>query len=434
MRFMQKADDALSHDPLHLAAAMTNTLGDLIDSIAVLDRMEASIAAQKAELIDQARQWSELVETSTGGPDDRGWNSEIRARRVFASEIACALRIPERTAESLIAESRALLTELPATFHALSEGSISWRHARAMVDHAASVDADAVAAFEAAVLPFAKTLTVAKFDRKARIERERVHPETIDVRHENAVEKRMIELQPDRDGMAWLSAYLPAVAAQGIANRLTDMAMKQQSASEQRTLTQLRADLFAELLIDGTLHSGRDSGVRARVLVTVPALTLLDRTLPGGADEPAVLEGYGPIDLETARELAANATSFTRLLTHPETGAVLSVGRTSYAVPADLRTWLRVRDGTCRFPGCSRAARNCEIDHTEDWQFGSRTDHDNLAHLCPAHHHLKHQTGWTVVQLGEGVLEWTSPSGRKYTTEPETKLGAVAGAGAGAAA
>ena len=230
--------------------------------------------------------------------------------------------------------------------------------------------------------------------------------------------------------MAWLSAYLPAVAAQGIVNRLTDMAMKQRSASEQRTLTQLRADLFAELLIDGTLHSGRDSGVRARVLVTVPALTLLGRTLPGGSDEPAVLEGYGPIDLETARELAANATSFTRLLTHPETGAVLSVGRTSYAVPADLRAWLRVRDGTCRFPGCSRAARNCEVDHTEDWQFGSRTDHDNLAHLCPSHHHLKHQTGWTVVQLGEGVLEWTSPSGRKYMTEPETKLGGVAAAGA----
>ena len=434
MRFTQKADDAFSHDPLHLAAAMTNTLGDLIDSIAVLDRMEASIAAQKAELIDQARRWSELVETSTGSPDDRGWNSEIRARRVIATELACALRIPERTAESLIAESRALLTELPATFHALSEGAISWRHARAMVDHAASVDGDAVAAFEAAVLPFAKTLTVAKFDRKARVERERVHPETIDARHETALDKRTVELQPDRDGMAWLSAYLPAVAAQGIVNRLTDMAMKQQSASEQRTLTQLRADLFAELLIDGTLHSGRDSGVRARVLVTVPALTLLGRTLPGGTDEPAVLEGYGPIDLETARELAANATSFTRLLTHPETGAVLSVGRTSYAVPADLRTWLRVRDGTCRFPGCSRAARNCEVDHTEDWQFGSRTDHDNLAHLCPAHHHLKHQTGWTVVQLGEGVLEWTSPSGRKYTTEPETKLGAVAGAGAGAGA
>ena len=176
MRFTEKAGDVLSHAPLHLAAAMTNTLGDLIDSIAVLDRMEASIAAQKAELIDQARQWNELVETSTASPDDRGWNAEVRARRVLATELACALRIPERSAESLIAESRALLTELPATFHALSEGSISWRHARAMVDHAGSIPSSQAAVFEAAVLPFAKTLTVAKFDRKARVERERVHP------------------------------------------------------------------------------------------------------------------------------------------------------------------------------------------------------------------------------------------------------------------
>ncbi len=145
-----------------------------------------------------------------------------------------------------------------------------------------------------------------------------------------------------------------------------------------------------------------------------------------------MLEGHGPIDRETALELAASAPSFTRLLTHPETGAVLSVGRASYAVPADLRTWLRVRDGTCRFPGCSRAARSCEIDHTRDWQFGHGTNHDNLAHLCPAHHHLKHQTGWAVRHRGGGVLEWTSPSGHAYTTEPETHL--ETGAAAGSAA
>ncbi|HEY5221829.1 MAG TPA: hypothetical protein VIJ18_02100, partial [Microbacteriaceae bacterium] len=47
--------------------------------------------------------------------------------------------------------------------------------------------------------------------------------------------------------------------------------------------------------------------------------------------------------------LAAHAPSFTRLLTHPQTEAVLSVGRDSYRVPADLRQWLRIRDGLCRF-------------------------------------------------------------------------------------
>ena len=128
---------------------------------------------------------------------------------------------------------------------------------------------------------------------------------------------------------------------------------------------------------------------------------------------------------ETARWLAARAPSFMRLLTHPETGVALSLGRTRYAVPSDLRTWLRVRDGTCRFPGCSRAARFCEVDHTDDWQFGGATRYDNLAHLCKSHHNLKHHTGWKVVQLGGGVLEWTSPLGKTYTVDPETKISAA---------
>jgi len=401
--------------PLELAAAMANTLSELVDGIAAITRMEASLAAYKAELIDQARRWSEVSE---GASSPGGWSPEVRARRVLVTELACALRIPERAAETLVVDSQTLLTDLPTTFAALSGGSISWRHAHVLVDHASSLAPESVTAFEAAVLPLAETLTVSKFDRQARAERERAHPESIDTRHLQAVEKRSVDLQPARDGMAWLSAYLPVVVAQGIYNRLTDTAMAQRAPTESRTLAQLRADAFAELLLDGTLTDRRVSGIRPRVLITVPVLTLLGR-----GSEPAILEGYGPIDRETALELAASAPSFTRLLTHPETGAVLSVGRNSYAVPADLRTWLRVRDGTCRFPGCSRAARSCEIDHTRDWQFGHGTNHDNLAHLCPAHHHLKHQTGWSVRQCGAGVLEWTSPSGHVYTTEPETRLG-----------
>jgi hypothetical protein len=418
--YMESSPTALTTQVVDLPSlpgAMTRTLGDLVDSIAALDRMEASIAGYKAELVEQARIWSELIESGRDAPDARGWNAEVRARRVLAAELSCALRIPERSAENLVETSRLLVDRLPQTLRALSEGAISWRHARVLVDHACSLDPSFAGAFEEAVLPFAKKLTVAKFDRKARAERERVHPESIEVRHETALSKRSLDLQPAEDGMGYLTAYLPIVTAQGIYNRLTDLGMRHKSAAESRTLTQLRVDFFAELLLAGRLDEGRDGGIRARVLVTVPVLALLGHGL-----EPAVLEGYGPIDRETALALAAHAPSFTRLLTHPETGAVLSVGRDSYAVPKDLRTWLRVRDGTCRFPGCSRAARNCDIDHTADWQHGNGTDHDNLAHLCPAHHHLKHQTAWAVEQTDDGVLEWTSPNGRKYTTEPETKL------------
>lgn len=157
--------------------------------------------------------------------------------------------------------------------------------------------------------------------------------------------------------------------------------------------------------------------------MTVPVMTLLGRS-----EEPGHLEGYGPIDAETARDLAARAPSFRRLLTHPETGVVLSVGRQSYAVPADLRSWLRIRDETCRFPGCNRRAERCDIDHITPWQMGGTTDHRNLIHLCRHHHRVKHETAWSVSPSAplrstdlfarSGDVTWTSPAGRTYVDHP----------------
>jgi hypothetical protein len=163
--------------------------------------------------------------------------------------------------------------------------------------------------------------------------------------------------------------------------------------------------------------------VRAKVLVTVPVETLLNTGgHTTGARVPATLEGYGPISDDVARRLAAHAPSFVRLLTHPETGTVLSVGRERYAVPRDLKLWLRVRDETCRFPGCGRSAAHADLDHTVDWQHEGATRHDNLAHLCEVHHRLKHQSAWRVNQAGGGALEWRAPSGRAYRTEPAVLL------------
>ena len=385
---------------------------DLVEAVVAVERTISSLTAVRAELIDQVRRWSEAT---AGSARQDGWSPAVVARRELVSELAAALHLPERSVENLVAESAALEHDFPATRAALRSGAITYRHAKVLLDHSWSLPGETRAEFERVALPYAERLTVAKFDRKARTLREQLAPESIAARAASAVEDRSIEFSPDRDGMAWLSAHLPAHQALAIYNRVTDVARSLQGPAEDRTLTQLRADVFSDLLVEG--ETGTLRGIRASVLVTVPVLTLL-----GSSEEPANLEGYGPIDAETARWLAARAPSFMRLLTHPETGVVLSLGRTRYAVPRDLRTWLRVRDGTCRFPGCSRAARVCEVDHTDDWQFGGETRHDNLAHLCKSHHHLKHHTGWVVEQRGGGVLEWTSPLGKKYLVDPDIEI------------
>lgn len=207
--------------------------------------------------------------------------------------------------------------------------------------------------------------------------------------------------------------------------------MSLQGPTEDRTLTQLRVDVAAQLILNpatGTDGNGSSTGtgslagIRPDVALLVPALTLLGRS-----DEPAVLEGYGPIDIDTAIELVGNAKSFIRILTHPETGVWLSVGRDRYRAPSDLRRVLQLRDEKCRDPGCNRSAITCDIDHTvafnENGEEGE-TSLNNLAHLCPKHHKDKHETGWTVIQdpSGDGTLHWTSPTGRKYSTEPANRI------------
>lgn len=255
---------------------------------------------------------------------------------------------------------------------------------------------------------------------------------------QTAFADRHVSIESASDGMAYLTAYLDAVDAAAIHDRLTGAAQRHLADGDPRTLTQLRADVLTDALLDretalemgptmrevlgGTPEEllvaqeaslGPFQGVVPTVIVTVPVQTLL------GEDEPATVEGVGPIDAATARRLTAEAPSLYRLLTHPETGAPISLGRSSYQIPEPLRRWLRIRDGSCRFPGCGIRTHRCDIDHTTDWAHGGTTDHHNLAHLSRGHHTLKHHGGWRVEQPRPGHLRWTSPLGREYATVPE---------------
>jgi hypothetical protein len=417
-----------------VAARTDELLGRLEDN----RRRVSAIEAEQAVLLDALRLWSEA--TVAAHPDQattHRWTDSAVARRTLVTEVAASLSLPERTAERLIDEARMLIHQLPATFTALQEGEISRRHAKVMVDHAHTLPEEALAAFEGAALPHARCLTPTKFDRRARILRERTHPDSIDDRKVEAIENRSVSLDPARDGMSYLVAYLPAEQGVAIINRLTDIARAEDGARESRTIAQLKADILAGLLIDGVVdnsyvddsivdergmlaspvfRAGHGHGITARVMITVPVLTLL-----GHDDEPAMLEGYGPIDTETAKRLTADAPSMIRLLTDPHTGIVLGVGK-SRQIPRELRRWLRLRDETCRFVGCNQPARVCDLDHTTDVQHGGLTEESNLADLCPKHHDTKHHTSWTVTQGPGGDLTWVSPSGREYATAPAFRL------------
>jgi len=427
------------------------TLAKKMARVAKSHRKIARATAQRARDLDDLREWSsdpvtaKLLSPAYAGDDGGGaagpvltdadasprkvaaWEDQEIARRTVISEVACTLRLAERTAEGLIGEAAMFAGPMTATLTAMSRGEISYRHGQVLMEQLSFLPLEEVADLETQLLPVAKDLTVGKLAAKARRIRERAHPKTITKRTTEAVKERGVWWEGRPDGMGTLTWYGTAQQTQAAHDRLTSIAEATRSREYQvesipeeqrRTIGQICADAIADLLLDGVTPTGTGGGIRGSVMVTVPVLTAM-----GESDAPGFLEGYGPIPAAAAREIAAGAPSFTRLLTNPETGVVLSVGSEQYKVPADLRRWLRLRDGTCRFPGCNRPASRSDIDHTRPWEDGGPTDYDNLAHLCAAHHRLKHQSHWAVVQEPGGILVWTSPAGLVHRTYPETALG-----------
>jgi len=399
-----------------MAGAMSETLSAMVDALVGIDATISGLMAVRTELLENMRTWSELSESAALHSTPTSRDLAFRSLR---AEVACALRVPERTAERLFGEGRMLMRDLPGTMSALRAGEIGYRHAQAMVDHGAGLDPEDLRTFERLALPIAATSTPSAFDRAARRLRESMDPAHLEARTAAAAERREATWMPARDGMADLVLHLPAHEVQAIFSRATEAAAGLRGPDEPRTLTQLRVDVMRDALLTGTFAALDGRRVRPDVFVTVPVLSLL-----GVTDAPATLDGYGPIALSTARELAGNAPSFVRILTHPETGAILSVGRERYSVPRDMRTAMRVRDGTCGFFGCSRDAAFCDIDHTVDWARDGTTSIENLAFLCRGHHTVKHQTGWRVTQGAHGVLTWISPAGRLYVNRPSGTAGA----------
>ena len=345
-----------------------------LDGLADVARQEARTAARKVRLVAEYARAARALVPPAASPPERAAHE-----MALVAELACVLTVSERASAALLAESRALTTALPLTLNALGAGSISWQHARIIVDETTGLDPAGAAALEAHFLDPgapgpargcpAGDLVASRFRAKARSWRERHHPAGIEDRHSRSAADRRIEYTPDRDGMAWLSAYLPAGTAAGIWERTTAAARALQGPREARTLAQLRADTAATWLLtspgttggsvgagDGgggtPARSGAGGGVpspRAQVLITVPVLSLL-----GATDEPATLDGYGPIPPSMARRLITDgADSFYRVLTDPRDGAPLEIGRSSYRLTKAQRQWLRLRDGKCPSPAAA---------------------------------------------------------------------------------
>src|SRR6266487_2378919 len=199
---------------------------------------------------------------------------------------------------------------------------------------------------------------------------------------------------------------------------------------------------------------GLRAGLAGSVNLTIPLAAWL-----GLSDHPGEAAGHGPLDAATSRDLATRLAGrpgnpWCLTITGPdgraighgcaragpgppapggdprpwlagvkitwlETGACGHARETrAYQPSPALRHLIKTRDRSCAFPGCRRAARRCDDDHTVPHDHGGRTCECNLAPLCRRHHAAKQAPGWHLQQTQPGTLTWTLPSGRTITVTP----------------
>jgi hypothetical protein len=298
---------------------------------------------------------------------------------------------------------------LPLCWEALDAATLTLAHVRALAGVLSVVASEVSVRVEAAVVPqaVAKGWTPAELRRAARRALITADPDGAADRAEQAREHSDVRLYGDDHEMATLVATADAVTARALMDAIDATAQAMKRDGDPRPVGQLRVAALAAAVL-----GEQATAPRTEVLVTIDLATLLGLTR-----KPGELAGYGPITAETARVMARDAV-LRRLVTDPASGEVLDLGRTAYRPSAALRRFITARDQTCRFPGCSRRAISCDLDHRIGYDEAGCTDRDNLHALCRTHHNLKTQRLWCVDLHPDGSETWTSHLGFRYTKGP----------------
>jgi hypothetical protein len=236
-----------------------------------------------------------------------------------------------------------------------------------------------------------------------------VDPEDARQRAETAVEERRMIIEPTTDGTGDIHGFgVPIERAASIGRRISGLARSLKTASETRTMDQLRMDVFLDLL-EG-FHQDSSKG---RVVMHADLKTLAEMSQTAGD-----LAGYGPVHADIARQVARQQQDATwEFIVTDDNGGVVHTGTTRRRPDAALKREILARYPTCVAPGCQVPATDCDIDHRDPYSEGGETSLENNAPLCRHDHVTRHEAGWTYVRLPDGRHRWTSPLGHTYITD-----------------
>ena len=341
-----------------------------------------------------------------------------------AAQVAAALRVSTRLGASYLKNALAMRERLPKVGAMFEAGDIDYRTFQTIVFRTGLVvDDDVMARLDADLAVAAPRWQKSRSQLSAAIDKRIAHCDPDAVRRaKDVVVDRYVVIGESDAGMAEVQARVFNTTAVALDKRLDELASTV-CGGDPRTLDQRRADALDPLIAGGdrlVCACGGDicpAAAKRKPPGNLVVHVVAERAaLEGRSQAPGYLAGADSlIPAEVLRELAATARH------RPIIPPVTAPPEAGYVPSRVLAEFVRCRDLTCRAPGCSKPAQQCEIDHTIPHPFGP-TQAANLKCLCKEHHILKTFFGWRDEQLADGTVIWTLPGGQKDVTTPGSAL------------
>ncbi|WP_255583274.1 HNH endonuclease signature motif containing protein [Dietzia sp. ANT_WB102] len=442
-------------------------LSEVARSVTVAQNLAAATRLRAAFLlVESFRRLDRAAHGEDGAGDCRPAYSRLDPADRARDHLAAAMSLTGWHAARLVRAGVQIHCRLPRLRNAVERGLLPEQLAIDAACRLAGVPAPIVGAVESDVVG-ALTRALDGGHRPSRTAldtavdaaRERHDPRVAEDAVHDAVEQRTVRFRPARDGMTSMWASLPSGDAEKLRRRIDAAARAACEAGHPRTRDQLRADALCALgdpattdigdaLHDpedptnaaGTTHPATDSagagggGGRPRLgaswgteqPIRISIVTSVAQGLPNRVQ--FVTGAYSSFDWLCEELLSGGDATVRFELLDPQPGVLDAPDAAlKYHIAPALAERIRLRDGTCRHPGCTVDAYDCDIDHVIAFdhhrpELGGPTAEWNLVCLCRTHHREK-TFGHCAYRPGPlGELTIITETGHEHRTTPHGPL------------
>ncbi len=402
-------------------------------------------------------------ESGAGAGECRPGHAVLDPIDVAAGYVVSAMAISTGRAERMITFALDLHLRYPAILSAMTQGRLDLQAAKILASQMATVHVDVLEAVQRQVVE--EYLAAIEGGVRMGEKAIRGNVDAIIARHDangirlrrqEAARTRGVRFHKGVDGMSSVSAILAteeaAVLAEALDQRVKDHKYADAQAAanagdggaadsdgagevEDYSIAERRADALMSLVCGDAAPAGTaarpgrsgapGAGVALRPKVTVIATGNHARDAGGARVE---FTRSGQAALQALLDMLATSDGATFEPIDPRIGAADdSRAALQYRPSAQLARRIRLRDGTCRHPGCAIPAEACDLDHVvpfdhADPQRGGHTIEANLAAMCRRHHRFKTFSDWIYDLQPDGTLLVRTPEGSTMLTRPSGPL------------